>query len=102
LIAVDSEAPSKLDRAHLDSCHERRIQRRQNLAPDADFDTLPPSWFADQCGGCRYFIPMTGLFSSDWGVCSQRTAVKDGQVVFEHDGCDQFEDAGKWDFGKAP
>ncbi len=99
---MDDQTPLNLDRPHLDACHDRWIMRRHNLSPETDDETLPASWFASQCGGCRFYLPLTGLFASDWGVCSQETSVKDGQVVFEHDGCDQFSDAGGWDSNKVP
>ncbi len=43
----------------------------------------------DQCGDCRFFIPLDGAFALDWGVCSNPSAARDGSLVFEHDGCDQ-------------
>ena len=46
-----------------------------------------------QCGGCRYFIPLTGALIDDWGACSNPVSVFDGAVMFEHLGCDVFAQA---------
>jgi len=36
-----------------------------------------------QCGGCRYFAA-TG---SDFGICTNGASLLDGQITFEHGGC---------------
>jgi hypothetical protein len=50
----------------------------------------PDEWTQQQCGGCRFFITMTGGFRSDWGVCTNMASPRDGLATFEHDGCDAF------------
>ncbi len=50
-------------------------------------------WYAEQCGGYQYYIPLMGVLTDDWGVCSNPSSPFDGQVMFEHDGCDQFSAA---------
>jgi hypothetical protein len=54
-------------------------------------------WIPDQCGGCAYYIRLDGAFFADWGVCGNLESGRDGEPVFEHDGCDAFERAlGGW------
>ena len=43
-----------------------------------------------QCGECRYFACLEGIYIEDWGVCTAATSRWDGRVVFEHDGCEAF------------
>lgn len=48
-------------------------------------------WRDNQCGGCRYYIPLEGNRGADWGACSGKESPYDRQVVFEHYGCDAFK-----------
>jgi hypothetical protein len=43
-----------------------------------------------QCGGCRFYMRLTGSLRPDWGVCSNAASPRDGIATFEHDGCDAF------------
>jgi hypothetical protein len=53
-------------------------------------------WRAQQCGRCRFWLPLTGTWGTDFGACTNRQSPRDGSIAFEHDGCDRFEDAGAW------
>ncbi len=43
--------------------------------------------WAEQCGGCCYYIPLVGSIGADWGGCSNGRSPQDRTVVFEHYGC---------------
>ncbi len=68
------------NRQHADRCHSRWIKNM----------THQGEWCEHQCGGCRFYIHLTGEFKSDWGVCTNPLSPRDGIVTFEHDGCDHF------------
>ncbi len=53
-------------------------------------------WRFEQCGRCAWWIPLTGEWGLDWGACSNPSSPRDREVVFEHDACPAFEDAGDW------
>jgi hypothetical protein len=53
-------------------------------------------WYLQQCGSCSRWIPLSGQAGLDWGACTHERSSYDGHVRFEHDGCDQHEDAGHW------
>jgi len=54
-------------------------------------------WAFEQCGECRWWIPLTGAWGTDWGACSNPASPFDARVRFEHDGCPAFELAeGGW------
>ena len=72
------------DERHVEACHQRWIQRR-SLPSDAE-----DGWSAKQCLHCLYYVELTGLFLTDWGVCSNSGSPRDRSVMFEHDGCDAF------------
>lgn len=38
-----------------------------------------------QCGGCRFFA----AFGADYGVCCNVASAMDGNITFEHGGCEQ-------------
>ena len=83
-----AETGPRLDRnrGHIRRCHRRwsKQQTRGGQQPYAG------DWYAEQCGGCRFYIPLTGGFRSDWGVCTNAASPRDGRATFEHDGCDAF------------
>jgi hypothetical protein len=55
------------------------------------------SWAWDQCGVCRFWLPLAGNLGTDWGACSNAKSPFDRRVMFEHDGCDFFdEDPDGW------
>ncbi|MFF9473907.1 DUF3027 domain-containing protein [Streptomyces roseolus] len=47
-------------------------------------------WFGEQCGGCRFWIPLSGKLGQDWGACTRTGPPFDGRVRFEYDGCEHF------------
>ncbi|HYE78263.1 MAG TPA: DUF3027 domain-containing protein [bacterium] len=45
----------------------------------------------DQCGGCRFYVPLEGDLGRDWGVCcTNPESTSEGQLRFEHDGCEAY------------
>jgi hypothetical protein len=78
------------DVKHFQMCHERWLALRNRRMEDPDFRD---EWYGQQCGACVYFVYLTGAFVNDWGACSNPDSQFDGQVRFEHDGCEQFEEA---------
>ena len=72
------------DPAHGDACSARWIEKSSDYGDGATYE---------QCGGCRYYLRLTGMLSSDWGVCSHSASDWDGLAMFEHDGCEHFEHA---------
>lgn len=86
-------SPLTDSRQHFDSCHQRwstRLNRRQGTSDYRD------EWYAEQCGICRYFIPLCGAFIEDYGGCTNGASEFDGMIRFEHDGCDHFSEGGDW------
>ncbi len=53
-------------------------------------------WRYEQCGRCTFWLPLTGDWGLDWGVCSNPESAHDRSAMFEHDGCAAFEDADEW------
>jgi len=51
----------------------------------------PPVLTDEKCGHCRYFVPSTGAFPIEWGVCSNPIAKLDGLATMASHGCEQFE-----------
>ncbi|MER5966809.1 DUF3027 domain-containing protein [Streptomyces sp. NPDC002057] len=47
-------------------------------------------WFDEQCGGCKFWVALSGELGLDWGACARAGSPFDGQVRFEHDGCERF------------
>ena len=84
-----------LNQAHIDACHERWLEHKNRRWSNGEEDA-PDEWYQQQCGGCRYYIPLHGLLRTDWGVCSNVVTPFDGKVMFEHDGCDAFDGADEW------
>ncbi|MGN6697121.1 MAG: DUF3027 domain-containing protein [Thermomicrobiales bacterium] len=78
------------DREHFRACHARWMETRNRTMEEADY---PDRWYAEQCGGCQYFVRLAGAFIEDYGACTNQTSPCDGRVMFEHDGCDQFAPA---------
>lgn len=87
--------PLVLDENHAEECHSRWIQRMKHdivLADSKDTDICTEQ----QCGMCRFYIPLRGALSADWGVCSNSLSPYDGTVMFEHDGCAEYSGASEW------
>jgi hypothetical protein len=53
-------------------------------------------WYAEQCGGCEFWIPLAAGWGSDYGVCSNPNSPLDGTVRLEHDGCEFFSRGDGW------
>ncbi|MFE9130065.1 DUF3027 domain-containing protein [Streptomyces sp. NPDC007148] len=75
------------DPGHNDGIHERWLRglNRQTGAPD-----YKDEWYFEQCGGCRFWVALSGELGRDWGACTHVASTFDGQVRFEHDGCASF------------
>ena len=53
-------------------------------------------WWAQQCGGCRFWLALSGEVGLDFGVCANERSPFFMRVQFEHDGCDFYEPGGEW------
>ena len=78
------------DEQHRKDCHERWMKRRNRRQEESNYKD---EWYSQQCGGCRYFVPLTGALAEDWGACTNLSSDFDGRVMFEHDGCSFYEEA---------
>lgn len=56
-----------LSEAELDSIHGRWIRDRNRGRDDQEYQE---SWGEEQCGGCRFWIPLAGRVGNDYGACS--------------------------------
>jgi hypothetical protein len=81
------------EESHLERCHERWMNKRNRKQESPDYKD---EWYSQQCGGCVFWIPLMGGFSDDYGGCSNASSAFDGQIRFEHDGCDAFKEAEEW------
>ena len=43
--------------------------------------------------GCMHFLKLPGKLGMDWGVCANPASPRAGLLTFEHQGCEQFEEA---------
>ena len=68
---------------------EARWRQRSSRPSDAE-------WSYDQCGRCTFWVPLTGTWGLDWGVCTNEASPMDRQAVFEHDGCAFFVETDGW------
>lgn len=64
--------------------HERWILKRNRRQESPKYED---SWYAEQCGACRFFIALSGKLGLDYGACCNANSAFDGVVRFEHDGC---------------
>jgi hypothetical protein len=49
--------------------------------------------FGTDCScGCKWFAPLEGKLSIDWGVCTNPASPRVGLLTFEHQGCWQYEE----------
>lgn len=74
-----------LDQEHARATHERWAASIQNT-----------EWRYEQCGRCAWWVPLTGTWGLDWGVCSNPASTHDRTAMFEHDGCAAYEEADEW------
>ncbi|MFD6329525.1 DUF3027 domain-containing protein [Streptomyces niveus] len=70
-----------------DEVHERWLRLLNRSTGDPGYRD---EWFDEQCGGCKFWIALSGELGLDWGVCAHAGSAFDGQVRFEHDGCEGF------------
>lgn len=82
--------PRYRDPAHFRSTHERWLAERSRKQESSDY---LDSWWEQQCGMCTFWIPLSGEFSGDYGVCSNPASPFDGKARVEHDGCEEHETA---------
>lgn len=87
------------DEAFLRRTHDR-WRRRQHRPMDSI--SYRDEWFAEQCGGCRFWIALSGVLGEDYGACTNPTSPRDGRVQFEHDGCEAFDPVAEGEWGLAP
>jgi hypothetical protein len=71
--------------------HARWVTAR-NRAPDTSNPDFKEAWVWEQCGICKFWLPLAGPLGADWGVCSNPDSSFDRTAMFEHDGCDFFEE----------
>lgn len=69
---------------------DRWIQRTNR---PLEHPNRPDEWIWNQCYFCTYYVELGHAIGEDFGVCACAESKKDGQVVFEHDGCDLFHEA---------
>jgi len=70
-----------------DRLHQRWDQKIA-LNRDQASEQYQDEWWAQQCGSCRFYCPLTGPLGSDWGACTSPDSPFDAQLRFEHDGCE--------------
>lgn len=94
----DKEAAEWLgmNRSHFEECHRRWAARMNRSEEERDLNDACNN--PRQCGSCAYYVPLTGVFESDWGACSNAVSPRDGRVMFEHDGCEHHRECG-WQRG---
>lgn len=81
------------NKQHGEQCHRRWMEKRNRKQGEVGYKD---EWYAEQCGRCTYFIPLSGVLQTDYGVCSNSISLFDATVRFEHDGCDGFAEAPSW------
>jgi hypothetical protein len=73
--------------------HQQWLSRRNRRQEDHGYRD---EWWAEQCGGCRFWLALAGSMGSDYGACSNPESPLFGLVRFEHDGCASFDPGGPW------
>ncbi len=84
------------DQDHNDRCHTRWLASLNRSTAQLDYRD---EWYDTQCGGCRFWIALSGELGQDYGVCSNPASSFDGRVRFEHDGCESFAARADGSFG---
>lgn len=86
-----------MDARHSEDHERHTFQRWKRLRNRVQGDTAYRNdWYAQQCGGCQYWVPLAGTWGADFGACSNEESPFDSTVRFEHDGCEFFLPAEKW------
>ena len=83
----------RIDRDVRLAIHDRWMPRRNRKPESPEYRD---EWYVQQCGMCRFWIPLSGELGSDYGACTNPRSPFDGRVQFEHDGCDEYEEAEEW------
>jgi hypothetical protein len=89
---VLSSGNVKNDMRHAAATHQRWVQLANRRQGDPDYLS---AWYAEQCGACRFWGPLSGALGLDYGGCTNQASPYEGTVRFEHDGCDVFEASGE-------
>jgi hypothetical protein len=74
-----------------DEIHERWVKESNRDLSAVNWDDHVDT----QCWSCVYYVRLSGAFYDDWGVCSNADAERDGTVMFEHDGCANYQRASR-------
>lgn len=81
------------DPDHRDATHQRWVAHRNRDTASPEYEE---AWYAQQCGGCWFYVPLAGGYGYDWGACTNAESSFDGRLMFEHDGCERHQSAGDW------
>jgi hypothetical protein len=84
------------DRGHNDGAHERWLRKLNRQTGASGYRD---EWWDEQCGGCWFWIALSGELGRDWGACTHAESTFDGRVRFEHDGCASFKIRNDASFG---
>ncbi|MFF8322924.1 DUF3027 domain-containing protein [Streptomyces bobili] len=84
------------DRGHNDECHARWAASLNRPTAEPGYQD---GWYDSQCGGCRFWVALSGELGQDYGACTNSRSPFDGRVRFEHDGCDCFAGREDGSFG---
>jgi Protein of unknown function (DUF3027) len=84
------------DESHNEACHHWWLRDRNRDTSDAAY---AEGWYARQCGGCRYWIALSGELGADYGACTNAVSPFDARIRFEHDGCDAYAEREDRSFG---
>ena len=76
-----------------EALHERWMELRNRRQEDPGYRD---DWWAEQCGGCRFWLELAGILGTDYGGSANPASPFDGHIRFEHDGCDAFAPGGPW------
>ena len=87
------------DPAFANATHQRWRERQLRSVDDPAYRE---EWYAAQCGGCYFWIALSGILGSDYGACTNPASPRDGMVQFEHDGCDAFTAVSEGKWGREP
>jgi hypothetical protein len=72
----------------------RRWASKLPLNRDTGDPDYLSDWYWQQCGGCAFYRALSGQLGEDWGACANPASPFDARLMFEHDGCEAFEQAG--------
>lgn len=63
------------------------MKRRNRVMESPDYKD---KWGLQQCFACKFYVSLIGTFIEDYGGCTNENSPFDKQIMFEHDGCEQF------------